>query len=155
MVFWGNFRYFQSFQGILRCVRDLDALIEDYTRVPKLSQAFQVFLKVPVKSGRHPKLQKTKIGQGKNPFGRATTPFGRMAEDSGKWLKLRANQDKIRANGFWNSRNVPRLAANLEWSPIRANSPSIRSNESPRLRDFFSLQTKLWGLLGHFTPFVS
>ena len=58
MVFWGNFRYFRRFQGILRCVRDLDTLIEDYSRAPKLSKAFQVFLKVPARCGRHLRLQR-------------------------------------------------------------------------------------------------
>ena len=44
-------------------VRGLDNIIEDYTRVPKVSNAFQAVLKVPAKSERHPKLQKMKIGQ--------------------------------------------------------------------------------------------
>ena len=107
-----------------------------------------------------------------HPFGRTGAGSGEWAEDfkgnsskpirNGKWCWIRSNAAGFERMDYSFGRmasklyqNVPGLAGNPKWSPIRANAPSIWPNSSLRLRDFFSSQTKLPRLLRHFTPFVS
>ena len=81
-------------------------------------------------------------------------PFSRILLNSANGLQLQANGFKTLSKCAWTCWKHRMEPHSVEWVLIRANASSIRPNSRPKLRDFVSSQTKLRGLLGHFTPFV-
>ena len=133
----------------LRCFdQRLATRTKAFPSIPSLPQG-------PRKVRKASKALKDESRPRRKAFGRMLVPFRRRGADSGDHKHIRANGFKTPwkcARTCWKPRMVPQ---SVEWVPIRANAPSIQPNSSPRLRNFFSLPTKLRGLLGLFTPFVS